>query len=67
MKITDLNDCSIEITNLDKAIRITKEYKKYQHEDKSFSDFDKSKKAYWTDMYQKLQELKKQLNNTQKR
>lgn len=54
MKITDLNYCSIEITNLDEAIRITEKYKEYQHEDKSFSDFDKSKKAYWTDMYQKL-------------
>ena len=66
MKIKDLNGCSIEITNLDEAISITEQYKEYQHEDKKFSDFDKTKKVYWTDMFNKLQELKKQLINPQK-
>lgn len=28
MKVTDLNGCSIEVTNLDEAIQITAEYKR---------------------------------------
>lgn len=40
MKITDLNGCLIEITNLKEAIEIARQYKEYRHEDKSFSEFD---------------------------
>ncbi|WP_281296974.1 hypothetical protein [Flavobacterium limnophilum] len=58
MKITDLNGFPIEVTDLDEAIKVTTEYKEYQHEDKSYSDFDRRQKAYWTDMHQKLMELK---------
>lgn len=60
MKITDLNGCLIEVTNLDEAIRITADYKEYRHKNKSFSDFDKRQKTYWADMYEKLTVLKKQ-------
>lgn len=60
MKIIDLNGFQIEVTDLDEAIRITAEYKEYRHEDKSFSEFDKRQKAYWTDMYEKLTTIKKQ-------
>jgi len=63
MKITDLNGYPIEVTNLDEAIRIAKEYKGYRHKDKSFSEFDKRQCAYWTDMHEKLSALKEQLSN----
>ena len=58
MKLTDLNGCLIEVTDLDEAIKVTTEYKEYGHEDKNFSDFDRRQKAYWTDMNEKLMELK---------
>lgn len=45
MKITDLNGCLIEVTNLREAIEIARQYKEYRHEDKSFSEFDKRQKA----------------------
>lgn len=61
MYITDLNGCQIEVTDLEDAIRITAEYKEYRHKDKSYSEFDKRKKAYWTDMYEKLKAIKEQV------
>lgn len=63
MKVTDLNGCSIEVTNLDEAIQITAEYKEYRHKDKSVSEFDKRQKAYWMDMFEKLTAIKKQLTH----
>ncbi|MGM8362245.1 hypothetical protein ACSV4D_10055 [Flavobacterium sp. ARAG 55.4] len=59
MKITDLNGCLIEVTNLKEAIEIARQYKEYRHEDKSFSEFDKRQKAYWADMHEKLEKAKK--------
>ncbi|CAI9686744.1 hypothetical protein EAVNVH72_03475 [Elizabethkingia anophelis] len=61
MKITDLNGCEIEITDLKEAIKIAKRNTGYSHEDKSFSEFDKRQKAYWTDIYEKLTAIKKQV------
>ena len=58
MRLTDLNDCKIEVTNLDEAIQITAEYKEYEHTNKGFSELDKRLKRYWTDMYGKLLKLK---------
>lgn len=46
MKVIDLNGCPIEVTNLNEAIRITKRYKKYRHENESYSDYDKKQNAY---------------------
>lgn len=63
MKVTDLNGCPIEVTNLDEAIRITSQYSKYRHEDKSFADFDARKKVYWTDMHEKLTAIKLRLRS----
>lgn len=63
MKITDLNGCPIEVTNLKEAIKMAGQYKEYCHEDKSFSEFDKRQKAYWSDMYEKLRDIKKQLDD----
>lgn len=61
MKVIDLNGCVIEVTDLNEAIRMTKRYTQYRHEDKSYTDFDKRQNAYWADMYEKLKALKEQL------
>ena len=58
MKVTDLNGCQIKVTNLDEAIRITAEYKAYEHINDGFSELDKKLKHYWTDMYKNLLNLK---------
>ncbi|MET7038441.1 hypothetical protein [Elizabethkingia miricola] len=63
MKVTDLNGYEIEVTDLKEAIRIAKRNTGYSHEDKSFSEFDKRLKVYWTDMFEKLTAIKEQLNN----
>jgi len=63
MKITDLNGCEIEVTDLKEAIKIAKRNTGYSHEDKSFSEFDKRQKAYWTDIHEKLTAIKKRLDN----
>ena len=60
MKIKDLNGCTIEITNLNEAIQITRRYKRYEHENKGFSKLDKELNRYWTDMYEKLLKIKSQ-------
>ncbi|MCQ4139541.1 hypothetical protein [Chryseobacterium sp. EO14] len=62
MKVTDLNGCEIKVTNLDEAIRITAEYKEYEHINDGFSDLDKRLNNYWTDMYEKLQKIKLKQN-----
>ncbi|MCT2561847.1 hypothetical protein [Chryseobacterium herbae] len=61
MKIIDLNGRSIEVTDLNKAIRIAKQCKSYQHEDKRFADLDRRLHAYWTDFHGKLLKLKSKL------
>ena len=58
MKIKDLHGKSIEITDLEKAIKQAEIFKDYSHEDKSYADFDKRQKAYWTDIYIKLLQIK---------
>lgn len=63
MKITDLHGCEIEVTDLKEAIKIAKRNTGYSHEDKSFSEFDKRQKAYWTDIHEKLTAIKKQPDN----
>lgn len=60
-KVMDLNGCEIEITDLKEAIKIAKRNTGYSHEDKSFSDFDKRQKAYWTDIHEKLKAIKERL------
>ena len=41
MKIIDLHGYPIEITDLNEAIRVTKQYSQYKHEDKTYTDFDR--------------------------
>lgn len=62
MKIKDLHGKSIEVTDLDKAIQQAGNFKEYAHQDKSFEEFDKKQKAYWTDIYNKLLLLKSEQN-----
>lgn len=61
MKVKDLNGCEIEIIDLKEAIKIAKRNTGYSHEDKSFSEFDKRQKAYWTDIHEKLTAIKNEL------
>lgn len=63
MKVTDLNGCEIEVTDLKKAIRIAKRYTEYRHKNKGFSDFDNRKNAYWKDIHEKLTAIKEQVKN----
>ena len=60
MKIIDINDCTVEINNLNDAIQITRRYKRYEHENKGFSKLDKKLNQYWTDLYEKLLKIKSQ-------
>lgn len=66
MKVRDLNGCQIEVTNLDEAIKITAEYKEYEHVNKGFSELDKKLNSYWTDLYNKLSLLKQKETSTKK-
>jgi len=65
VKVTDLNGYPIEVTDLNEAIRITKRYTQFRHEDKRYTDFDERQNAYWTDMYEKLTAIKERVNNNQ--
>lgn len=62
MKITDLKGFQIEVTELDKAIKVTERYKMYEHLNEGFSELDKRLNRYWTDMYEKLLKIKAKQN-----
>ena len=64
MKVTDINGCQIEVTDLKEAIKIARRYKEYRHEDSNFSEFDKRQKTYWSDMYEKLRAINTQLTTS---
>ena len=64
MKITDINGCQIEVTDLKEAIKIARRYKEYNHQDSNFSEFDKRQITYWSDMYEKLRAIKTQLTTS---
>ena len=55
----DLHGYEIEVTDLMEAIKIAKRNTGNLHEDKSFSEFDRRQKAYWTDIHEKLTAIKK--------
>lgn len=65
MKITDLRGLSIEVTNLDKAIEQTENFKDLHHVPPVESD--KERQAYWRDIYQKLLQLKSKENEQSRR
>lgn len=62
MKIKDLHGKSIEVTDLEKALKQAENFKGYSQKDKSFAEFDRKQKAYWTNIYDKLLLLKKNQN-----
>ena len=59
MNITDIEGKSIEVTDLDKAIRQAAMFTNMKHIEKAFEQTDKYLKAYWTDVLKKLKQLKK--------
>lgn len=59
MKITDLNGCETEVTDLDKAIEQTEYFKDARHIPPVESD--KQRQVYWDDLYQKLVASKNKL------
>ncbi|GEM63859.1 hypothetical protein SF1_18410 [Sphingobacterium faecium NBRC 15299] len=59
INITDLNGNNIEVADLDEAILITGDRKDYRHVNKGYEQFDNKQSAYWTDLYEKLLQVKK--------
>lgn len=60
MKITDLNGQEITVTDLDKAIEQAELFKDMHHVPPVPSD--KERQQYWTDIYNKLLELKSKIS-----
>jgi len=59
MEVIDINGCSIEVTDLDKAIEQAEWFKDCHHEPPKASD--KARRRYWRDLYKKLCVLKSAL------
>lgn len=64
MHIIDINGKTIEVTDLEAALIQATLLTTYFHEDKVFSDFDETQKAYWQDIVNNLEAIKE---NTEKR
>lgn len=64
MTVTDLYGKELFITDLQKAINQAEKFKEYRHADNTYQNIDKERSAYWSDLYNKLCELKNQINNT---
>lgn len=62
MKITDINGQAIEVTDLNAAIEQAAVYKDCHHEPPE-PIADSRRQAYWTDIYEKLIQLKVQQTN----
>ncbi|RKT01764.1 3-isopropylmalate dehydratase [Chryseobacterium defluvii] len=63
MKITDLNGLEITVTNINKAITQAENFKDMHHIPPVPAD--KERQKYWTDIYNKLLELKIKIENEQ--
>lgn len=63
MNVTDLNGNNIEVTDLDEAIQIAEDYKDYRHVNKGFEEFDNRQCVYWTDLNEKLVNMKIKLEH----
>jgi hypothetical protein len=61
MKITDLNGQEKTVTDLDKAIAQAELFKDMHHVPPV--PYDKERQQYWTDIYNKLLELKSKLDH----
>jgi hypothetical protein len=64
MKITDINDAEITVTDLNSALMQAREFVNLQHTDEEFKKLDEQQKAYWQDIVNKLEAL--QNGNIQK-
>lgn len=56
MKIKDIKGEIIQITDLEKALQQADDFRKYNSNSENF--FDKERKIYWQDIYNKLKKLK---------
>lgn len=63
MKVTDLNGFTLEVTNLDEAIRQSEAFVAYGQVGDDFSVFNERQRAYWSDLHQKLLILKSKQND----
>jgi len=63
MKIRDLNGVTIQVGDLEEAIKITDEYRQYEHLDGAFSELDRKLNRYWTDLHDKLLKLSSKIHN----
>jgi len=61
MKIIDLNGNEIVVDNLQLAIMQADDYRHMQHIDPAHQAGDSQLQAYWTDVYNKLLQLQKDL------
>jgi len=66
MYITDLYGKQIQITDLPKAIEQAEAFKDFAHGSKEWAAFDNERCRYWNDLYQKLQELEKEMQQQQR-
>ncbi|OJV54335.1 MAG: hypothetical protein BGO31_12710 [Bacteroidetes bacterium 43-16] len=64
MTVIDMNGCSLQVTDLEQAIAQMHEFKDLQHDDPVISEQDRFRQVYYRDLYEKLLQLKEQLNNT---
>lgn len=58
-----MNGKPIEITDLDAAIEFAEAFKEYHHEGQGFREMDERLHEYWTDIYNKLLQLKSEDDN----
>ncbi|NLU94892.1 hypothetical protein [Chitinophaga sp. Ak27] len=58
MKILDLHGMTIEVTNIDEAIAQAEKFKAYRYVNYGKGDLSEALYLYWTDLYQKLVNLK---------
>jgi len=54
MKVTDMNGFTLEVTNLDEAIRQSEAFVAYSQVGGDCSEFNEKQKDYWSDLYHKL-------------
>lgn len=60
MHIIDNKGLRIEVTDLNAAIRQARRFKGYRHNNNSDRKMDECQSAYWTDIYNKLIQLKQE-------
>lgn len=63
MTVTDIDGKTITVTHLKAAIKEAGQYIGYSHINPEFREFDKKRKAYWSDLHKKLLQLQSELEN----